>query len=158
MIKLKPCPFCGGDPVRVKKRISGATPNQEEDGYAHYVRCTSCAASGGWSKARGGGGAVKWWNTRVDAMPSPPPQNEDDWTACRLCGVGKDPSDDRPECTKQIATISLFGIGPSCNKPLGHGGFIHTAYDGKCLVAARIDPVERERDLESLHKHRKDAK
>lgn len=40
----------------------GAVPNEDEDGYAHYIRCLSCAACGGWTKGRYG--AVTWWNMR----------------------------------------------------------------------------------------------
>lgn len=59
---LKPCPFCGGEARPCKMKRKGAVPNEDEDGYAHYIRCLSCAACGGWTKGRYG--AVTWWNMR----------------------------------------------------------------------------------------------
>ncbi len=55
------CPFCGGEGIPSKDLRDGCLDG-EPDAYAHYVRCRSCAAQGGWTKTPGN--AVRLWNTR----------------------------------------------------------------------------------------------
>ncbi len=53
---LYPCPFCGGEGMRDITPWDGKTDQQ------YFVRCRSCAATGGWAKNPQG--AVRWWNMR----------------------------------------------------------------------------------------------
>lgn len=63
--QLLPCPFCGSDRVTPDKvlrdgyRIFADDP----DAYAHFVRCLTCAAQGGWKKSESG--AAMMWNMRL---------------------------------------------------------------------------------------------
>ena len=56
---LDPCPFCGGEGMR------DITPWDGKIDQQYFVRCRSCAATGGWAKNPRG--AVRWWNMRADA-------------------------------------------------------------------------------------------
>jgi Lar family restriction alleviation protein len=61
--KPRPCPFCGGEGLRKRVLRRGyANFRDDPDAYAHYVRCRSCAAQGGWGKSTGT--AVMQWNMR----------------------------------------------------------------------------------------------
>lgn len=58
-----PCPYCGGAPEAAKELRDGyADCKDDPDAYAHFFRCVSCAAQGGWSKNEVG--AVRLWNMR----------------------------------------------------------------------------------------------
>ena len=53
---LDPCPFCGGEGMRDITPWDGKVEQQ------YFIRCRSCAATGGWAKNPHG--AVRWWNMR----------------------------------------------------------------------------------------------
>lgn len=55
---LTPCPFCGGQRLRVESVPHG---NSEEKDY--FVHCDSCACDGPWMKNQAG--AERLWNSRV---------------------------------------------------------------------------------------------
>lgn len=60
MIKLKPCPFCGGDSAFIE--------NSEIDksGAFFYVECSACRGCSAW--AQGEEKAANVWNTRQPAI------------------------------------------------------------------------------------------
>jgi hypothetical protein len=60
---IKLCPFCGGNFV-LDKTLREGYENMKGDpeAYAHFLRCVSCAATGGWAKTASG--AIRWWNMR----------------------------------------------------------------------------------------------
>lgn len=60
--EIKACPFCEGT-GRVEKKWQGRSPiiNDNED-YAYFVVCNSCACEGPWRKTESG--AIREWNTR----------------------------------------------------------------------------------------------
>lgn len=61
---LLPCPFCGGEPYFEKALRDGYESYQDDqDAWAHWVTCTSCAATGPWVKSQRG--AARWWNMRT---------------------------------------------------------------------------------------------
>lgn len=64
-IGLNPCPFCGG------KGIRDITPWNGKVDQQFFIRCRSCAATGGWAKNPFG--AVRWWNMRT-----PPPGGKEE--------------------------------------------------------------------------------
>lgn len=61
---LLPCPFCGGQ-AALDKTLRPVYPDflDDPDAYAHFIRCRSCAAQGGWMKNVAG--AVRNWNRRA---------------------------------------------------------------------------------------------
>lgn len=60
---LKPCPHCLGRPVVDRILRDGYEDDKDDqDAYAYFVRCCSCASQGGWRKNPGG--AVMMWNMR----------------------------------------------------------------------------------------------
>lgn len=65
---LSKCPFCGGVARLDQTLRDGYQKCQEdEDAWAHFVICNSCAAQGGWAKSQSG--AIRWWNTRKRGKP-----------------------------------------------------------------------------------------
>lgn len=65
---LKRCPFCGGVAVRDNPLLRQGCEPTEPDAYAYWIRCTSCAACGGWAKSWDG--AERLWEMRIpDALP-----------------------------------------------------------------------------------------
>jgi hypothetical protein len=61
--QIDSCYHCGGSGVVEKMLRAGHKPG-ELDAWAYYVVCTSCAATGPWSKS-GWSGAVNQWNRRI---------------------------------------------------------------------------------------------
>lgn len=60
---LDPCPFCGGEGVPDKTLRDGYENDQaDQDAFAYFVRCVSCAAQGPWRKNQHG--AKREWNSR----------------------------------------------------------------------------------------------
>jgi Lar family restriction alleviation protein len=57
------CPHCGGKGIVEKTLRAGHKP-EESDAWAYYVICSSCAATGPWSKS-GSSGAISQWNRRI---------------------------------------------------------------------------------------------
>lgn len=53
---LDPCPFCGGEGMRDITPWNGKVDQQ------YFIRCRSCAATGGWATSPRG--AVRCWNMR----------------------------------------------------------------------------------------------
>ena len=51
--KLKPCPFCGGEPERIIN-----------DTFGHSVRCVKCYARTDYYASKGA--ATRAWNRRID--------------------------------------------------------------------------------------------
>ncbi len=71
---LLPCPFCGGKGTPDKLLRDGYDDCKDDpDAYAHFIRCVSCAATGGWGKSASSGAGK--WNMRTPssllAQPSP---------------------------------------------------------------------------------------
>ena len=65
-VRPKNCPFCYGKPCR-KRAIRNGYENRRDDpeAYAYFIRCISCAATGGWAKNQAG--AIRCWNMRTGA-------------------------------------------------------------------------------------------
>jgi hypothetical protein len=74
---LEPCPFCGSARASVRKepRFGSDTTENEPEGWAFFMTCSSCGARGPWQKgpgfpdedpeqAMGPGGARFLWNRR----------------------------------------------------------------------------------------------
>jgi len=60
---VKSCRFCGGEGILDKVLRAGYQDCQDDpDAFAHFVRCRSCAADGGWGKSVGR--AIRLWNMR----------------------------------------------------------------------------------------------
>jgi Lar family restriction alleviation protein len=67
--RLKPCPFCGGEPIEDSMLRDGyARFRKDRDAHAHFVRCRSCGAEGPWFKSASG--ARRLWNTRTPTPES----------------------------------------------------------------------------------------
>lgn len=58
---LEPCPFCRGQAELRRTLRDGCLPSEEE-AFAYYAFCRSCAAAGGWAKSASG--AATRWNWR----------------------------------------------------------------------------------------------
>lgn len=57
------CPFCGGHSKLERQLRHGYEGYENDDeAYAYYVRCLSCAGTGGWAKTPGN--AVRNWEMR----------------------------------------------------------------------------------------------
>jgi hypothetical protein len=64
---VKICPFCGGIGSMAKvDRYPDC--DIQEDKWAYYVRCVSCACEGPWAKSETS--ATKLWNTRTRPDPA----------------------------------------------------------------------------------------
>lgn len=58
-----PCPFCGGKPHLLRMLRDGyELSKKDQDAFAYYVQCISCAATGGWMKNPAG--AWRCWGMR----------------------------------------------------------------------------------------------
>ena len=57
--KLKSCPFCGGNNVKIFSECSYQMTGGDE---MFYVECQDCGSQGGWHTIRGT--AIEAWNTR----------------------------------------------------------------------------------------------
>lgn len=90
-MKLKPCPFCGGEPIEfVHKEGFNKTD------YSAHIVCRGCGASTKpyiGTKRFVTAGVRTDWNKRVNPCEECPiAQNtnlEDDDSPCRDCGVGE---------------------------------------------------------------------
>lgn len=61
--ELFPCPFCSGQGRLQSKMREGYEDHAlDQDAYAYYVRCISCACDGPWFKNEGS--AIRSWNQR----------------------------------------------------------------------------------------------
>jgi Lar family restriction alleviation protein len=58
--EARACPHCGGEGLLDQEVIH---PEDKEEGTQYWIRCRSCAATGGWSKTKAG--AFRQWNMRV---------------------------------------------------------------------------------------------
>ena len=58
------CPFCGGKATLRKDLRDGyESCPEDQDAWAFYFGCVSCAAQGGWAKTEAG--ALRYWNMRT---------------------------------------------------------------------------------------------
>lgn len=74
-VKLLPCPFCRGEGTMDLMLRNGYEQYQDDpDAWAHFVRCLSCAATGGWAKSVSGG--IRNWNMRALPLPCPERNNQ----------------------------------------------------------------------------------
>ena len=65
-MNIKDCPFCGG--IGNMGRVDRYPDcDIQEDKYAYYIRCVSCACEGPWAKSESS--ATKLWNTRTRPDP-----------------------------------------------------------------------------------------
>jgi hypothetical protein len=66
-MNIKDCPFCGG--IGNMGRVDRYPDcDIQEDKYAYYIRCVSCACEGPWAKSESS--ATKLWNTRTRPDPA----------------------------------------------------------------------------------------
>jgi hypothetical protein len=59
-LKLRPCPFCGGEAKASRDWLSLSKP---ENMQCFTIRCTSCGVGFGWQS-----GNVARWNTRAETV------------------------------------------------------------------------------------------
>ena len=63
---LKPCPFCGGEPVLIRDYPPSKNPAMDDE----WVECKGCHAMGpAWRIRRNHSQAVVEWNRRVVDIP-----------------------------------------------------------------------------------------